>query len=193
MQDKEEIFEVPPEGLNVGELADLLAVNAAEVVKALFMKGVMAQVNQQLDIETVRLAAAAFGAEAVEAGEAVRIPCSLLPAWSLRLHCISFDVLRSSLARSLAWCRALVLQLFAMIHLTGSKQISLVEPSGTSPGLYPAISSCCSVLAANMMHYFCRYISQGRLSAPCKVAKRGTLSLLCAFRIHKLVQRRMSS
>lgn len=73
MQDREEIFEVPPEGLNVGELADLLAVNAAEVVKALFMKGVMAQVNQQLDLDTVRLAAAAFGADAVEAGAAVRL------------------------------------------------------------------------------------------------------------------------
>jgi hypothetical protein len=73
MQDKEEIFEVPAEGLSVGELADLLAVNTAEVVKALFMKGVMAQVNQQLDLDTVRLAAAAFGAEAVEAGEAVRL------------------------------------------------------------------------------------------------------------------------
>ena len=71
IQDREEIFEVPPEGLNVGQVAELLALNTAEVVKALFLKGVMAQVNQQLDIDTVRLAAAAFGAEAVEAGEAV--------------------------------------------------------------------------------------------------------------------------
>ena len=71
IQDRAEIFEVPPEGLNVGQVAELLALNTAEVVKALFLKGVMAQVNQQLDIDTVRLAAAAFGAEAVEAGEAV--------------------------------------------------------------------------------------------------------------------------
>jgi translation initiation factor IF-2 len=68
---------VPAEGLSVAELAELLAVNAAEVVKALFMKGVMAQVNQRLDLDTVRLAAAAFGAEAIEADAEVRdSPCS---------------------------------------------------------------------------------------------------------------------
>lgn len=65
MQEKEEIFEVPPTGLAVGELADRLAVNSAEVVKVLFTKGVMVQINQQLDVDTVRLAAAAFGAEAI--------------------------------------------------------------------------------------------------------------------------------
>ena len=55
IQDREEIFEVPPEGLNVGQVAELLALNTAEVVKALFLKGVMAQVNQQLDIDTCLL------------------------------------------------------------------------------------------------------------------------------------------
>ena len=50
-------------------LARLLAVDASEVVRKLFIKGVMAQVNQQLDVETVRIAAAAFGSEAIEVDE----------------------------------------------------------------------------------------------------------------------------
>lgn len=43
---QEEIFEVGSEGMSVGELADRLAVNGGDVLKALFMKGIMAQVNQ---------------------------------------------------------------------------------------------------------------------------------------------------
>lgn len=56
-----------PEGMIVEDLAKVLAVNPSEVVKKLFLKGVLAHVNQQLDVETVRIAAAAFGAEAIEA------------------------------------------------------------------------------------------------------------------------------
>ncbi len=43
---REEIFEVGPEGMPVAELATKLAINAGEVVKVLFMKGIMVQVNQ---------------------------------------------------------------------------------------------------------------------------------------------------
>lgn len=42
---REEIFEIPTTGMTVGELAKLLAVGSAEVVKALFMKGIMAPVR----------------------------------------------------------------------------------------------------------------------------------------------------
>lgn len=52
-----------------GDLARLLAVDESEVVRKLFKKGVMAQANKQLDVETVRIAAAAFGSEAIEVDE----------------------------------------------------------------------------------------------------------------------------
>lgn len=45
---REEIFEVGPEGMPVQEVAQRLAVSPGEVVKRLFMKGIMAQVNQVL-------------------------------------------------------------------------------------------------------------------------------------------------
>lgn len=44
---REEIIEVGPEGMSVGDLAFRLAVNPAEIVKVLFMKGVMVQVGLQ--------------------------------------------------------------------------------------------------------------------------------------------------
>ncbi len=43
---RQDIFEVSDEGMPVEELANMLAVNPAEIVKALFMKGLMVQVNQ---------------------------------------------------------------------------------------------------------------------------------------------------
>lgn len=43
---RQEIFEVSEQGMPVSELADLLAIGASEVVKVLFMKGIMVQVNQ---------------------------------------------------------------------------------------------------------------------------------------------------
>jgi len=42
---REEIFEIPPQGLTVAEVAKLIAVSSADVLKALFMKGIMAQVR----------------------------------------------------------------------------------------------------------------------------------------------------
>lgn len=54
----------------LSELADKLAVPAGAVVKALFMRGVMVQVNQVLDAEMVVGVAAEFGCEAVVEDEA---------------------------------------------------------------------------------------------------------------------------
>ena len=45
---QEEIFEVGSEGMLVQDLANKLACNSGDVLKALFMKGIMAQVNQVL-------------------------------------------------------------------------------------------------------------------------------------------------
>lgn len=43
---REEIFEVGDEGMSVSEVSQRLAVSPAEVVKSLFMQGIMVQVNQ---------------------------------------------------------------------------------------------------------------------------------------------------
>lgn len=45
-QVREDIFEVSSEGMAVTELASRLAINSAEIVKTLFLKGIMVQVNQ---------------------------------------------------------------------------------------------------------------------------------------------------
>ncbi|DBA68950.1 TPA: hypothetical protein ACH3X2_013126 [Trebouxia sp. C0005] len=68
--EKEEILEVGLEGMSVQDLADKLAVAPTEIVKALFMKGIMAQVNQVLDFETVQIAAEEFEVEILEKEEA---------------------------------------------------------------------------------------------------------------------------
>lgn len=52
---KEEIIEVSAAGMSVQELAAKLACTPADVVKLLFMKGMMVQVNQQLDRPTVKM------------------------------------------------------------------------------------------------------------------------------------------
>jgi translation initiation factor IF-2 len=52
---RQDIFEVGNEGLPVEELANKLAVPPGEVVKILFMKGIMVQVNQVLDRDTVHM------------------------------------------------------------------------------------------------------------------------------------------
>ncbi len=43
---QEEIFEVGSEGMPINELAEKLAVNQGEILKTLFMKGIMVSVNQ---------------------------------------------------------------------------------------------------------------------------------------------------
>ena len=68
--EKEEILEVGLEGMSVQDLADKLAVAPTEIVRALFMKGIMAQVNQVLDFETVQMAAEEFEVEILEKEEA---------------------------------------------------------------------------------------------------------------------------
>lgn len=68
--EKEEILEVGLEGMSVQDLAEKLAVGPTEVVRALFMKGIMAQVNQVLDFETVQIAAEEFEVEILEKEEA---------------------------------------------------------------------------------------------------------------------------
>jgi len=52
---KSEIIEVGKEGMSVGDLAEALAINDSEVIKILFLKGVISSVNQTLDLETVKL------------------------------------------------------------------------------------------------------------------------------------------
>ena len=69
VQVKQDVFEVPPEGMMVTDLADVLAVGVADVVKALFYKGITAQANQHLDQESAMLAAAAFGSVGVAEDE----------------------------------------------------------------------------------------------------------------------------
>ena len=43
---REEIFEIGNEGMSVAELSQRLALPSGEIVKTLFMKGIMVQVNQ---------------------------------------------------------------------------------------------------------------------------------------------------
>ena len=43
---REDIFEIGNEGLSVTELSQKLALPTGEVVKTLFMQGIMVQVNQ---------------------------------------------------------------------------------------------------------------------------------------------------
>lgn len=54
----------------LSELADKMAISPGAIVKALFMRGVMVQVNQVLDAEMVVGVAAEFGCEAVVEDEA---------------------------------------------------------------------------------------------------------------------------
>ncbi|MFD0671693.1 translation initiation factor IF-2 [Cohnella sp. GCM10027633] len=49
--------------MTVGELAKLLHKDASEVIKKLFMMGVMATINQEVDVDTVLLVAGDYGVE----------------------------------------------------------------------------------------------------------------------------------
>eukprot|EP00240_Pyramimonas_obovata_P002866 CAMPEP_0118923392 /NCGR_PEP_ID=MMETSP1169-20130426/1938_1 /TAXON_ID=36882 /ORGANISM="Pyramimonas obovata, Strain CCMP722" /LENGTH=644 /DNA_ID=CAMNT_0006864373 /DNA_START=61 /DNA_END=1995 /DNA_ORIENTATION=- len=62
-KEREEILEVGPEGLSVRDLADKLAINEAEVIKTLFLKGVACSVTQTLDRDLVVMVAEAFETE----------------------------------------------------------------------------------------------------------------------------------
>jgi len=52
--------------MTVGELAEAMGVSAVELIKALIRRGVMANINQQIDFETAAKVAADFGVELVE-------------------------------------------------------------------------------------------------------------------------------
>lgn len=64
----EETKEMPPkityqEGITVGELAEKLNVESAGIIKKLFLLGIMANINQSLDEETLELIADDYGVE----------------------------------------------------------------------------------------------------------------------------------
>eukprot|EP00250_Pteridium_aquilinum_P019081 c24285_g1_i1 orf=829-4104(-) len=65
---KVEMLEIGKQGMSVPDLAQKLAVNDAEIVKTLFLKGIATTVNQTLDEETIKLVCEEFGVEVVEAG-----------------------------------------------------------------------------------------------------------------------------
>ncbi|KFE42855.1 translation initiation factor IF-2 [Staphylococcus agnetis] len=54
------------EGITVGELADKLSVDSSEIIKKLFLLGIMANINQSLDIEALELVASDYGVELEE-------------------------------------------------------------------------------------------------------------------------------
>eukprot|EP00891_Asterochloris_glomerata_P001672 jgi/Astpho2/1672/fgenesh1_pm.00032_%23_8_t len=63
---KEEIFEVGNEGLSVADVAANLALSPEQVIADLFMVGIMANVNQVLDRETIATIAEKYEVEVVE-------------------------------------------------------------------------------------------------------------------------------
>ncbi|MCS4486286.1 translation initiation factor IF-2 [Staphylococcus americanisciuri] len=54
------------EGITVGELASKLGVDASEIIKKLFLLGIMANINQALDVEALELIASDYGVEIEE-------------------------------------------------------------------------------------------------------------------------------
>eukprot|EP00963_Diacronema_lutheri_P010010 scaffold944_cov333-Pavlova_lutheri.AAC.26 len=61
-----DVIELDEEGMAVAELAHLLAVSEADVVKTLFLQGFAARVNQILDVEAVKRVAQAYEVEVME-------------------------------------------------------------------------------------------------------------------------------
>jgi len=62
-----QVFEIP-DILTVGELAEILELNATDIIKTLMLAGSMVNINQEIDYETAAIVAAEFGLE-VEAIE----------------------------------------------------------------------------------------------------------------------------
>ncbi|WAG29833.1 translation initiation factor IF-2 [Staphylococcus chromogenes] len=54
------------EGITVGELGEKLGVDSSEIIKKLFLLGIMANINQSLDIEALELVASDYGVELEE-------------------------------------------------------------------------------------------------------------------------------
>ena len=59
-RDREEIFEVGEEGMSLEELAEQIQVEPSEIVRSLFMKGIMLSMNQVLDKNTCKLVAGEY-------------------------------------------------------------------------------------------------------------------------------------
>jgi hypothetical protein len=59
-REKEEIFEVGEEGMLLEELAERVQVEPSDLVRTLFMKGIMLSMNQVLDRNTCKLVAAEY-------------------------------------------------------------------------------------------------------------------------------------
>ncbi|EFN52432.1 hypothetical protein CHLNCDRAFT_58881 [Chlorella variabilis] len=66
---REDIFEVGAEGMTVQDLAAMLALPATEIVKFLFMKGIMVQMNSTLDPETVKAVGVGYGVDVLDMDE----------------------------------------------------------------------------------------------------------------------------
>lgn len=66
---REDIFEVGPEGISVQDLAAMLAVQPTEIVKFLFMKGIMVQMNSTLDPDTVKAVGQGYGVDVLDRDE----------------------------------------------------------------------------------------------------------------------------
>lgn len=56
-REREEIFEVGDGGMSLEDLADAIQVDPSDIVRSLFMKGIMLSMNQVLDKNTVKLVA----------------------------------------------------------------------------------------------------------------------------------------
>ncbi|MGV1143290.1 translation initiation factor IF-2 N-terminal domain-containing protein [Staphylococcus aureus] len=54
------------EGITVGEFADKLNVESSEIIKKLFLLGIVANINQSLNQETIELIADDYGVEVEE-------------------------------------------------------------------------------------------------------------------------------
>ena len=67
--EREMIIEVGAEGLSIEELAGLLAIDPTDVMKILFVKGIMIAVNQTLDTESVKVVAAEMDVEVLDKTE----------------------------------------------------------------------------------------------------------------------------
>ncbi|GMH34204.1 hypothetical protein BSKO_02038 [Bryopsis sp. KO-2023] len=68
-QEREEIIEVGPEGMLVSELAGKLLETPADIIKTLFMKGIMVTMTQTLDMDTVKVIGLEYGVEVLEKGQ----------------------------------------------------------------------------------------------------------------------------
>jgi len=70
-KEREEIFEVGDEGMSLEQLGEIIQVDASDIVRSLFMKGIMLSMNQVLDKNTCKVVAAEYGLLVVDKEEEV--------------------------------------------------------------------------------------------------------------------------